>query len=172
MRSPVELASVYRAQGRKLTPQRRLMFQLIHDNDKHPTAEALYAIASANMPGISLRTVYQTLNELAEMGELQLIDVGIGATRFDPNIDDHHHAVCHICGEIRDVYVDGAALLKPTGAEEFSVTDVGVLFHGTCKKCSVRSGRSGSFRSRKSSDLHAKSSNGPLSQRKGAKNER
>ena len=30
------------------------------------------------MAGISLRTVYQTLNELAEMGELQFIDIGGG----------------------------------------------------------------------------------------------
>ena len=139
----------------------------MHDNGTHPTAEALHTLASANMPGISLRTVYQTLNELAEMGELQLVDVGIGATRFDPNIDDHHHVMCDKCGEIRDVHVDGAALLKPTGADEFSVTDVGVLFHGTCKKCSVRSSRSVTSRSHKSPVLQAKSSKGPPNNRKG-----
>lgn len=172
MRSPVELASAFRAQGRKLTPQRQLLFQLMHDNDTHPTAEALYTMASANMPGISLRTVYQTLNELAEMGELQFVDVGAGATRFDPNVDDHHHVVCDKCGVIRDVYVEDAALLKPTGAEEFSVTDVAVLFHGTCKKCFVRSSRSATSRSRKSAALQPKSSNGPLNKRKGDKNER
>jgi len=142
MRTPLELISTFRAQGRKITPQRKLLFQLIHDNDEHPTADALYTMASMKMPGISLRTVYQTLNELAEMGELQLIDVGIGATRFDPNIDDHHHVVCDGCGEIRDVHVKGIAQLKPTGADEFTVTDVGVLFHGTCKKCSTRPRRS------------------------------
>jgi len=172
MRSPVELAWTFRAQGRKLTPQRQLLFQLMHDNGTHPTAEELYAMASAKMPGISLRTVYQTLNELGEMGELQFVDVGFGATRFDPNVDDHHHVVCGKCGVIRDVYVKGVALLKPTGAEEFSVTDVGVLFHGTCKKCSVRSSRSVTSRSRKSPVLQAKSSKGPLNNRKGGKNER
>ncbi len=172
MRSPVELASAFRAQGRKLTPQRQLLFRLMHDNGTHPTAEALYTMASAKMPGISLRTVYQTLNDLAEMGELQFIDVGIGATRFDPNVDDHHHVVCGKCGVIRDVYVKGVALLKPTGAEEFSVTDIGVLFHGTCKKCSVRSSRSVTSRSGKSPVLQAKSSQVQLNKRKGDKNER
>lgn len=155
MRSPVELASAFRAQGRKITPQRQLLFQLLHDNDSHPTAEALYTIASTKMPGISLRTVYQTLKELAEMGELQFIDVGIGATRFDPNVEDHHHVVCDQCGETRDVHVKGIAQLKPTGAEEFTVTDVGVLFHGTCKKCSNHSSRSVTPRSRKSPALQA-----------------
>lgn len=153
MRTPPELVSTFRAQGRKITPQRQLLFQLLHDNDEHPTADALYTAASTKMPGISLRTVYQTLNELAEMGELQLIDVGIGATRFDPNVGDHHHVVCDECGEVRDVHVKGVAQLKPTGVEEFTVSDVGVLFHGTCKKCSTRPGRS-----RKSPALQAKPS--------------
>ncbi|NBY12550.1 MAG: hypothetical protein EBQ75_06505 [Actinobacteria bacterium] len=57
--SPTVLAAAYRAQGRKLTPQRQLIFSLLHDNRTHPTAEALYATASHKMPGISLRTVYQ-----------------------------------------------------------------------------------------------------------------
>jgi Fe2+ or Zn2+ uptake regulation protein len=87
------------------------------------------------LPGISLRTVYQTLNELAEMGEVQLIDVGSGAIRFDPNVDDHHHVVCDECGEVRDVRVKGLAQLKPTGVDEFTVTEVEVLFHGICKSC-------------------------------------
>lgn len=135
MRTPPELTSLFRAQGRKITPQRKLLFQLLHDNESHPTAEALYAMADAKLPGISLRTVYQTLSELAEIGELQFIDVGSGATRFDPNVDDHHHVVCDNCGEVRDVHVEGIAQLRPTGADDFTFSDVGILFHGSCKKC-------------------------------------
>lgn len=135
MRTPVELALAFRDQGRKNTPQRKLIFQLLHGNETHPTAESLYAMADAKLPGISLRTVYQTLNELAEMGEVQLIDVGGGAIRFDPNVDDHHHVVCDECGKVRDVRVKGVAQLKPNGVEEFTVTEVGVLFHGICKSC-------------------------------------
>ena len=60
------------------------------------------------MPGISLRTVYQTLTDLIEMGELQPVTLGTGAARFDPNVADHHHGVCDVCGAILDVYVDGS----------------------------------------------------------------
>ena len=35
------------------------------------------------------------------MGELQAIDLGEGVTRFDPNVDDHHHAICNVCGCMR-----------------------------------------------------------------------
>ena len=138
MHSPAELAIQFRSMGRKLTPQRQLIFSLLHNNETHPTAENLYGIASAQMPGISLRTVYQTLNELAEMGELQLIDLGEGGMRFDPNVDDHHHAVCSMCGKIRDVHVKGAAALKPNDASDFMVSDVGVVFRGKCSDCESR----------------------------------
>ncbi len=71
MHSPAIVASKYREQGRRLTPQRKLLFALMHGNETHPTAEGLFAVASRRLPGISLRTVYQTLDELSEMGEIQ-----------------------------------------------------------------------------------------------------
>ena len=142
MNSPTVLAAAYRAQGRKLTPQRQLIFSLLHDNRTHPTAEALYATASHKMPGISLRTVYQTLNELAEMGELQAIELGEGVTRFDPNVDDHHHAICNACGAITDVHVERASALRPKGVDGLNVDDIGVVFRGVCAKCESSSKRS------------------------------
>ena len=73
MRTPAELVDAFRANGLKVTPQRRLLFDLLHDNTSHPTADALFTQASAQMPGISLRTVYQTLNDLTSMGELRQV---------------------------------------------------------------------------------------------------
>ena len=69
MHTPTELAEAFRARGLKLTPQRQLLFRLLHDNTTHPSAEALFLAASEQMPGISLRTVYQTLNDLVSLGE-------------------------------------------------------------------------------------------------------
>jgi Fur family peroxide stress response transcriptional regulator len=103
VRSPADLVDAFRHQGRKVTPQRQLLFRLLHGNDGHPTAEGLFAVASAQMPGISLRTVYQTLTDLVAMGELRQLAFTAGSTRFDPNTGDHHHAHCTQCGELRDV---------------------------------------------------------------------
>ena len=150
MNSPSVLAAAYRAQGRKLTPQRNMIFSLLHNNSTHPTAEALFATASHKMPGISLRTVYQTLNELVEMGELHAIDLGEGVTRFDPNVDDHHHAICNICGAITDVHVERASTLRPKGVDGFSVDDVGVVFRGVCASCEPSVKRSPSLQVKKS----------------------
>jgi Fe2+ or Zn2+ uptake regulation protein len=135
VKSPTELTEAFRANGLKVTPQRQLLFRLMHGNTTHPTAEALFSDASVQMPGISLRTVYQTLTDLASMGELRLIDVGGGAVRFDPNVDDHHHVVCQTCGDVRDVYVAGSQELRIDGLDGFSVDSTSILFHGSCAGC-------------------------------------
>lgn len=135
MRTPTALVDEFRANGLKVTPQRRLLFELLHDDRAHPTAEALFTKASAEMPGISLRTVYQTLNDLAAMGEIRQVWFGSGPVHFDPNTADHHHAVCDVCGTIRDVYVDGAEQLAFEGAEDFRSAATSIVFHGTCATC-------------------------------------
>ena len=137
MRSPEDLTVAFRAAGLKVTPQRQLLFRLLHNNSSHPTADSLFNVASELMPGISLRTVYQTLTDLAEMGELQSIEVGSGSMRFDPNISDHHHAVCDNCGAVHDVYVNRAPELR--GLDDFSVSDGRIVYRGLCGACSVAS---------------------------------
>ena len=136
MRPPAELTTAFRALGLKVTPQRQLIFRLLDGNESHPSAESLFARASEQMPGISLRTVYQTLNDLAEMGEIQLLDLGTGAARFDPNVDDHHHLVCSSCGAVRDVQAHGSSHLAPVGDTQGFVLDAAhVIFRGRCAEC-------------------------------------
>jgi Fe2+ or Zn2+ uptake regulation protein len=136
VRSPVELSELFREQGLRVTPQRQLLFRLLHGNDQHPTAEALFAAASELMPGISLRTVYQTLKDLSVLGEIQTLDLGTGSARFDPNIEDHHHLVCDQCGQVRDVLVESVASLAPLGdLHGFAVGHAEVVFRGRCAAC-------------------------------------
>ncbi len=78
---------MFRAQGRKVTAQRQCIFRVLQGDVTHPTAESVYAVARAEMETISLKTVYQTLNELAAMGEIAALDLGTGTTRFDPNVE-------------------------------------------------------------------------------------
>lgn len=133
MRSPAELTQVFRQTGLKVTPQRQLLFRLLHGNTSHPSADVLFALASEAMPGISLRTVYQTLNDLATMGELQSIDFGTGSARFDPNVTDHQHAVCNECGAVHDVHVSRAP--KMSGLEGFDIHDAHIVYRGICADC-------------------------------------
>ena len=136
MKSPAELTELFRVRGLKVTPQRQAIFAVLHDADTHPSAEAVYDAVTEVMPTVSLRTVYQTLNDLADMGEILQLDLGTGSARFDPNVDTHHHLVCERCGRVVDVYADTAGLrIAPRQRHGFDITATEVVFRGVCPAC-------------------------------------
>jgi Fur family transcriptional regulator, stress-responsive regulator len=141
VQSPDILAEEFRARGWKVTAQRRLLFSLLHDTDRHPTADALFAAASERMPGISRRTVYQTLAELAELGELRVVRLEGDPSRFDPNLDDHHHARCLMCERVFDVYIVGFDAQQVVGPVGFETSSMHLILSGVCAACAPSAGR-------------------------------
>lgn len=138
MKSVEELTTLFRASGRKVTPQRQAIFRALEGTDEHPSAEAVYAEVAAEMPTISLRTVYQVLHDLADMGELHQLDLGTGSARFDPNLGPHHHLVCESCGRVRDLMTDFPDVQVPASAGGgFEVSATEIVFRGVCAECAA-----------------------------------
>ena len=137
MRTVEDLTERFRARGLRVTPQRQAIFRLLHGDATHPTVEALHERACAVMPTISLKTVYQTVHDLEAMGEVELIHLGTGSVRVDPNVESaHHHLICTVCGRVRDVLVDVRDLRLPVRDRRgFTVSDVEVHFRGVCEDC-------------------------------------
>lgn len=127
-----------RALDWRLTPQRRVIAEVMGGDHVHLTAEEVLARARERLPEVSLATVYNTLNELVSMGEVQQVDAGGGPTRYDPNTgDDHHHLVCLNCGDLRDVHPQGLDALELPRSQRFGYRIVNreVLFQGYCSAC-------------------------------------
>jgi Fe2+ or Zn2+ uptake regulation protein len=137
VKSPDELTEIFRAKGLKMTPQRQCIFGVLHRlAGEHPTAEAVHAAVVVELPTVSLKTVYQTLNDLSAMGELHHIDVGTGPSRFDTNLDLHQHLVCDSCGGVWDVYADFTEVRVPVAfAGDFRVSSTDIVFRGQCRRC-------------------------------------
>jgi Fe2+ or Zn2+ uptake regulation protein len=137
VKCPEDLTELFRSSGRKVTPQRQCIFRVLQGDVTHPSAEAVYEVASKEMETISLKTVYQTLHELAELGEIKPLDLGTGTVRFDPNVEtSHHHLVCRECGKVRDVRADFPALTVPPDAVQgFEVGTAEIVFRGVCEDC-------------------------------------
>jgi Fe2+ or Zn2+ uptake regulation protein len=138
MKDATQLTDLFRDRGLRVTPQRQAIFRLLTDNDRHPTVDALYESARAEMPTISLKTVYQTVHDLEALGQVTLLDLGTGSVRVDPNVEaEHQHLVCSLCGMVRDVPLDESPSLPKRYRREFAVDAVDVIFRGICDQCST-----------------------------------
>ena len=136
MRPVEELCAVFREKGLKVTPQRRLIFQALRGDVDHPTVEDIYRRVQEVMPDISLATVYHTLRDLEEMGEVLQLDLGEGKCRYDPCTDGHHHLVCLGCRRVLDIMrtFDGFELL-PEETPGYQIVRCDVVFYGYCPDC-------------------------------------
>src|SRR5215468_5872463 len=141
MKDTDALTSMFRDHGLRVTPQRQAIFRLLQDDASHPTVESLFDRARAEMPTISLKTVYQTVHDLEALGEVHVLDLGTGSVRVDPNVEDaHHHLVCTTCGRVRDLPIDFGGMHVPVRyRRDFTIDAVQVIFRGHCEQCTPHS---------------------------------
>lgn len=131
----------FRVEGRRVTPQRRAIAQVLLDADSHLTADQVLTRVRRRLPSISPATVYNTLHELVEMGLLRELDLGLGfqERRYDVAMEKHDHVVCVRCGRIEDIPRRNG--LKPSLQEdhEFKIMDRRVTYLGLCPDCATDS---------------------------------
>jgi Fur family peroxide stress response transcriptional regulator len=90
-------------QGFRWTRQRREVYQMLLETRDHPTASELFIRAQAHMPAISLATVYNCLETLAQAGLIRQVNFERGPSRFCPNLREHAHFYDESTGEVLDV---------------------------------------------------------------------
>ena len=108
--------------GMRMTQQRRAVLETSLSSHDHPTAAMIYERTKANMPGISLATVYNCLESMAETGIINHLNFDNGPSRFCPNLEPHVHLLDDESNRVLDVQ------LKPGLRPE----DVFELPEGTC----------------------------------------
>lgn len=103
-----ELKAKLRAAGLRPTSQRISLSKLLYGNgDRHVSAEALHAEAREAGLQMSLSTVYNTLNQFADVGLLREIAVQGPRTYFHTRTAPHHHFMDEVSKRMFDV-VDGS----------------------------------------------------------------
>lgn len=126
-----------RLRGIRLTSQRLLILRYLKDTYEHPTAEDIHREISHILSGISLATVYNTLNTLKELGVIRELSYGDMASRYDGNETLHAHLVCEQCGDVSDVPCPSIDEMYPETAKEegFLVSFYRLEYYGLCRKC-------------------------------------
>ena len=120
------------------TKQKTLILSAVQSTKTHPTAEQVHAMLAADLPGLSLGTVYRNLNHMAEIGILRRISVTNSPDRFDGDLSPHHHICCNVCGSFGDYFATGydesldRLVEKKSG---FRITRHETVFYGLCPKC-------------------------------------
>jgi Fur family peroxide stress response transcriptional regulator len=98
-----------REQGFKITPQRAAIIEVLADETlHHPGADLIYREARKKVKGLSLSTVYATLNELCRLNLIKMLEFDRGENRYDGNITPHVNLICKGCNRIIDYSLPGA----------------------------------------------------------------
>ena len=81
--------------GIRATRQREVIYAALAASHEHPTAEELLRAVRVFQPGLSLATVYNTLETFTRAGLCRKVCMSAagGACRYDADLSDHLHAV-------------------------------------------------------------------------------
>lgn len=126
--------------GVKATHQRLEIFREIAGSTEHPDAETIYTGVRTRVPTISLDTVYRTLWLFLDLGLLDTLGPPRERTRFDANMNPHHHFICSRCGATHDFECGEYDQLQiPAAVNRFGrVVKAHVEIRGICLMCSER----------------------------------
>jgi Fe2+ or Zn2+ uptake regulation protein len=132
-----QLSEALRARGGRVTPQRIAIARTLRRLDRHASADEVAGAVARELPGVSVPTVYATLELLAGMGLARRVTVAPGAVLYDPRTDDHHHAVCDRCGAVEDVSttVETDAVMRAAREQGFVPARAELVVGGLCRAC-------------------------------------
>lgn len=133
-----DLRRVLEARGQRCTAQRTAVYRFLHGTDIHPTAEEVFLRVRSELPGISLATVYKSLETLVGCGLARKLSYADTSARYDGRTEPHLHARCLACGGIADVpgRLPSAELVPlDSQAGHFRVTGCRVELTGYCTQC-------------------------------------
>ncbi len=141
MDTDTPLQAPLRKHGIRLTRQRELLFELIHNSHRHLNADQLYELAKARDPKINRVTVYRTLKILKQEGlvdELDLLHVEGDQHYYETRLKrEHAHVVCLRCGSVQEYFGEPLKEMKRQVERNFGFqielarTEIG----GFCADC-------------------------------------
>jgi Fe2+ or Zn2+ uptake regulation protein/Fe2+ transport system protein FeoA len=128
----------FRAAGKRMTNQRRLLLRILAEAGGHLDAREVYDRARQRDRHLSLATVYRTLSSLKEAGVVRELHLDEEHHHYELDVQDgHSHLVCLGCGRV--IEVDSQAFAEAAQAigqaSGFTVASAQVELTGYCAAC-------------------------------------
>ena len=127
-----------RQQGYRLTPQREMVLEAIHESQGHVSAEEIYARVQDRNSYVHISTVYRTLELLKQLHIVCEIDSGGGHVCYELVGERvHHHLICQQCGAVLELEDEVLAALKGTLQQQygFEAHLNHLAIFGCCRRC-------------------------------------
>lgn len=125
--------------GLKVTLQRLAVFEALLELKNHPTVEQIAAYLKQHYDGISIGTVYKTLETFVAKGLVTRVKDDSDKMRYDAYTDKHHHLYSEENQEIGDYYDEDLDQLlenyfKEKAIPGFEVKDIRLQIVGKFKE--------------------------------------
>ena len=133
--TPESLSQTLAQSGLRSTPQRELVFNVLLKKRDHPTADEVFARVKAEMPTISLATVYNCLETLVQCRVVRAVNFERGPTRYCPNQKPHAHFHDESTGSTHDIDLPAGLLdqVKTILTNGYDANSVEIIFRGKAK---------------------------------------
>ena len=136
-----DLIGLLRERGQRVTSQRLVILRELRRRSCHATAEEVHRAVHRDLPGISIPTVYTTLELLTDLGLARKLKAGTGVSLYDARTEPHQHTMCRRCGRVDDLEgeLDAQALLGAASARGFRADCAELTIWGVCAPCAATS---------------------------------
>ena len=118
--------------------KRNAILSYLRCTNAHPSAETIYSDLKAEIPDLSIGTVYRNLNLFRQQGLVSVIATVNGVERFDANTNPHVHFICEGCDAVIDLHqlsIPQALCSEAEGSIGCSVSGCQLSFTGKCRDC-------------------------------------
>lgn len=140
MTTTMDWPAQLRERGLRVTRQRLAVLDAVAAHPHQP-AEAVHAAVTEQLPEITVQSVYTVLHDLTAQKLLRRFDPpGSPACYETRTHDNHHHAICSVCGRIEDidcVHGEAPCLEAPAGLG-MTIDVADVVFRGVCDECAAK----------------------------------
>jgi len=117
----------------------KIILDIVSNANNHPTAEDIYQQVHAEGKKMSMATVYNNLNMLANEGLIRRLTVDGKSEHYD-NTTRHDHLVCGVCGKISDLMLDDmSAQLERACGIKLKSYDLKLIY--VCEQCRNAAGK-------------------------------
>ena len=118
--------------------KRNAILTYLRGTNAHPSAETIYTDLKAQIPDLSMATVYRNLTKFRQEGMVQCVATVKGVERYDGNTDPHVHFICRHCDAVIDLHemqIPPALLSQSEAVTGGKVESCCLSFTGVCRDC-------------------------------------